>query len=374
LTGAGVTAPRVVVAGGHSAGHIEPAMNFADALRRLEPTAEITALGTVRGLDTTLIIPARGYPLELIPPAPLPRKLNRALLQAPGRLRDSVLAAGAVLDHVRAEVVVGFGGYVAGPAYLAACRQGLPIVVHKANARPGVASRLAARMTTHVFTAAPRPAGSRHRHQDPAAARDHRARPARAARRGPAAVRPATRRAGTDGHRRLAGRPGDQRRGVRRGRGAQSGRRAGAAHHRAAEHGRGAGRRPAGPPYVVIPHVEEMQYAYAAADFVICRSGAMTCAELAAVGLPAAYVPLPLRGGEQRLNADPAVAADGALLVDDAGLDPAWIETTLIPVLTDPGRIAAMSARASAAGAPDADAVLARHVLTAVAERRGLAS
>jgi UDP-N-acetylglucosamine--N-acetylmuramyl-(pentapeptide) pyrophosphoryl-undecaprenol N-acetylglucosamine transferase len=54
-TGTGVTAPRVVVAGGHSAGHIEPAMNFADALRRLEPTAEITALGTVRGLDTTLI-------------------------------------------------------------------------------------------------------------------------------------------------------------------------------------------------------------------------------------------------------------------------------------------------------------------------------
>ena len=93
-TGAGVTAPRVVVAGGHSAGHIEPTMNFADALRRLEPTAEITALGTVRGLDTTLI-PARGYPLELIPPVPLPRKLNRALLQAPGRLRDSVRAAGA---------------------------------------------------------------------------------------------------------------------------------------------------------------------------------------------------------------------------------------------------------------------------------------
>lgn len=89
-------APRVVVAGGHSAVHIEPAMNFANALRQLEPTAEITALGTIRGLDTALI-PARGYPLELIPPAPLPRTLNRALLQTPGRLRDAVLAAGEVL-------------------------------------------------------------------------------------------------------------------------------------------------------------------------------------------------------------------------------------------------------------------------------------
>ncbi|MEV6626797.1 glycosyltransferase, partial [Amycolatopsis sp. NPDC051114] len=129
---------------------------------------------------------------------------------------------------------------------------------------------------------------------------------------------------------------------------------------------------PAGePPYVVTPYVDEMRYAYAAADFALCRSGAMTCAELAAVGLPAAYVPLPDRGGEQRLNAGPVVAAGGGLLVDDAGLDPAWIETTLLPVLTDPGRVAAMSARARAAGAADADVVLARHVLTAIAARRG---
>jgi UDP-N-acetylglucosamine--N-acetylmuramyl-(pentapeptide) pyrophosphoryl-undecaprenol N-acetylglucosamine transferase len=131
---------------------------------------------------------------------------------------------------------------------------------------------------------------------------------------------------------------------------------------------------PAGPPYVVIPYVEEMQYAYAAADFAICRSGAMTCAELAAAGLPAAYVPLPLRGGEQRLNAGPAVAAGGALIVGDADLDPAWIESALIPVLTDPGRIAAMSARLPAVGAPDAGIILAQAVLTAVAERRGLAA
>jgi len=74
------------------------------------------------------------------------------------------------------------------------------------------------------------------------------------------------------------------------------------------------------------------------------------------------------------LAAGAAVAAGGALLIDDAGLDPAWIEATLIPVLTDPGRITAMSARASGAGAPDADIVLAGHVLSAAAERRRLPS
>jgi UDP-N-acetylglucosamine--N-acetylmuramyl-(pentapeptide) pyrophosphoryl-undecaprenol N-acetylglucosamine transferase len=367
-------APRVVVASGHSAGHIEPAMNFADALRRLEPTAEITALGTVRGLDTTLI-PARGYPLVLIPPAPLPRQLNRALLQTPGRLRDSVRAAGAVLDRVRAEIVVGFGGYVAGPAYLAARQRGLPIVVHEANARPGVANRLAARMTTRVFTAAP---GTRLAHATTIGI------PLRPAITG--LDRPALRAAARQ---RFGLRPGGPVLLVTGGsQGAQA---INAAVSGAAAALWAAGVQvlhitgpdrvvevpdgdPAGPPYVVVPYVGEMRYAYAAADFALCRAGAMTCAELAAVGLPAAYVPLPLRGGEQRLNARSAVAAGGGLLVDDAVLDPAWIEVTLIPLLTDPQRVAAMSARASGAGAPDAGVVLARQVLSAVAEYRGHAS
>jgi UDP-N-acetylglucosamine--N-acetylmuramyl-(pentapeptide) pyrophosphoryl-undecaprenol N-acetylglucosamine transferase len=304
----------------------------------------------------------------------LSRELNRALLQTPGRLRDSVRAAGAVLDRVRAEVVVGFGGYVAMPAYLAARRRGLPIVVHEANARPGIANRVAARMTPHVFTAAP---GVRLAHATVIGI------PLRPAITG--LDRPALRNAARQ---RFGLRPNGPVLMV-------TGGSQGAGAINAAVSGAAAALRVsgvqvlhitgprfavdvpecdlAGPPYVVIPYVDEMQYAYAAADFVICRSGAMTCAELAAVGLPAAYVPLPLRGGEQRLNAISVVAAGGGLLVDNADLNPAWIETTLIPVLTDPARIAAMSAHASAAGASDAGAVLARHVLAVVAERRRLA-
>ncbi|MEU4246976.1 UDP-N-acetylglucosamine--N-acetylmuramyl-(pentapeptide) pyrophosphoryl-undecaprenol N-acetylglucosamine transferase [Amycolatopsis sp. NPDC026612] len=357
----------MVVAGGHSAGHIEPAMNFADAVRRLDPTAEITALGTVHGLDTALI-PARGYPLELIPPVPLPRKPDGALLRTPGKLRESVLAAGAVLDRVRAEIVVGFGGYVAASAYLAARKRGLPIVVHEANARPGVANRVAARMTTHVFTAGP---GVRLAHATAIGI----------------PLRPSITGLDRSGLRDAA----RQRFGLRSGGpvllvtgGSQGARTINVAVSGAAAALRANGVQvlhitgprhvvavPDGdPPYVVTPYVHEMRYAYAAADFVICRSGAMTCAELAAVGLPAAYVPLPLRGGEQRLNAEPVVAAGGALLVGDADLGPAWIETALVPVLTDPGRLAAMSARAAAAGAPDAGVVLAGHVLTVIEGRR----
>jgi UDP-N-acetylglucosamine--N-acetylmuramyl-(pentapeptide) pyrophosphoryl-undecaprenol N-acetylglucosamine transferase len=365
-----VTHPRIVVAGGHSAGHIEPTMNFADAVRRLDETAEITALGTMRGLDTTLI-PARGYPLELIPPAPLQRKLNRALFATPARLRDSVRAAGDVLDKVRAEVVVGFGGYVAMPAYLAARRREVPIVVHEANARPGVANRVAARMTTHVFTASP---SVRLAHATPIGIP---LRPAIAHLDRASLRAEARERFGLEPDPPVLMVTG----------GSQGARAINWAVSGAAVALRAAGVQvlhitgpqnvvdvPAGnPPYIAMPYVDEMQYAYATADFVVCRSGAMTCAELSAVGLPAVYVPLPLRGGEQRLNAEPIAAAGGAIIVDNDEFTPAWVEANLVPILTDPARLAAMSAAATRTGARDADVVLARHVLTVVGEGRRFA-
>ncbi|MDT4983611.1 MAG: UDP-N-acetylglucosamine--N-acetylmuramyl-(pentapeptide) pyrophosphoryl-undecaprenol [Pseudonocardiales bacterium] len=364
--------PRVLVAGGHSAGHIEPAMNFADALRRLDNTAEITALGTERGLDTTLI-PARGYPLELIPPVPLPRRLNRALLAVPSRLGASVSAAGEVLDRVRAEVVVGFGGYVAMPAYIAAKRRRIPIVIHEANARPGVANRVAARMTTHVFTAS---AAVHLQHATPIGI------PLR-----PAIANLDRTALRTEARERFGLRPDGPVLMVTGG--SQGARMINWAASGAADLLRTAGVQvlhiigpqnvlevadmPGAVPYVVVPYVDDMQYAYAAADFVLCRAGAMTCAELSAVGLPAVYVPLPLRGGEQRFNAEPIVAAGGGLLVDNDDLSPTWIAENLVPRITDEDTVAAMSRAAAHAGSRDADVVLAKHVLNVIAEYRRFA-
>src|SRR5262249_33359812 len=144
----------VVLAGGGTAGHIEPALALADALRRAEPAIRITRLGTPRGPETTPV-PQRGYDLLLIPAGPLPRSLTPELLSVPGRLADAVGAATAVLDRTRARVLVGFGGYVASSAYLAARRRHVPIVVHEANVRPGIANRLGAMFTRYVFAASP---------------------------------------------------------------------------------------------------------------------------------------------------------------------------------------------------------------------------
>ncbi|MCW2795822.1 glycosyltransferase, partial [Nocardioides sp.] len=102
---------HVLLAGGGTAGHTSPLLATADALRRLRPDIEITCLGTPRGLENR-VVPEAGYRLELISPVPLPRRPGLELLRVPGRLRGAVQETLAILDRVRPDVVVGYGGYV----------------------------------------------------------------------------------------------------------------------------------------------------------------------------------------------------------------------------------------------------------------------
>src|SRR5699024_8887196 len=108
--------------------------------------------------------------------------------------------------------------------------------------------------------------------------------------------------------------------------------------------------------YVPVPYLSRMDLAYAAADLAVCRAGAMTVAEVSAVGLPAVYVPLPHGNGEQALNAAPVVEAGGGLLVADADLTGAALAETAAALLGDPARLAAMSAAAADAGHRDSAA------------------
>ena len=120
---------------------------------------------------------------------------------------------------------------------------------------------------------------------------------------------------------------------------------------------------PGDPPYVAVPYLSRMDLAYAAADLAVCRSGAMTVAEVSAVGLPALYVPLPIGNGEQRLNALPIVEAGGGVLVADADLTPEFIAAEVVPLLTDASRLRAMTAAAAAVGHRDAARRVAEVVL-----------
>ena len=117
------------------------------------------------------------------------------------------------------------------------------------------------------------------------------------------------------------------------------------------------------PPYVAVPYLDRMDLAYAAADLAICRSGAMTVAEVSAVGLPAVYVPLPIGNGEQRLNALPVVEAGGGVLVSDADFTPAYIGTEVVRMLADGALLDAMTASAAGVGHRDAARRVAEIVL-----------
>jgi UDP-N-acetylglucosamine--N-acetylmuramyl-(pentapeptide) pyrophosphoryl-undecaprenol N-acetylglucosamine transferase len=367
----------VVLAGGGTAGHVEPAMAVADALRALDPTVRITALGTARGLETRLV-PERGYDLELITPVPLPRKLSGDLVRLPLRVRTAIRQTRAVLADVDADVVVGFGGYVALPAYLAARgsrltrRRRVPVVIHEANASAGLANRVGALSACRVLCAVPDP-GLRGGEVVGMPVRE--------------AItsldRPALRQSArahfgfAEDAKVLLVFGGSQ--------GAQSINRAVSA---AADQLGAAGisvlhahgpkntldlPEPLGaerPPYRAVPYLDRMDLAYAAADLAICRSGAMTVAEVTAVGLPAVYVPLPIGNGEQRLNAQPVVAAGGGMLVDDADLSPQFVADTVVGLLTDDDRLTAMTAAASLSGHRDAARRVAQVALDVARGRR----
>jgi UDP-N-acetylglucosamine--N-acetylmuramyl-(pentapeptide) pyrophosphoryl-undecaprenol N-acetylglucosamine transferase len=374
---------RVVLAGGGSAGHIEPALALADALREADSGIQVTCLGTARGLETRLV-PMRGYELELIPAVPLPRSVTPQLLTVPGRLAGAVHATGKILDRLQADVLVGFGGYVATPAYLAAKRHNVPIVVHEANPSAGIANRLGAHLTTHVFTGHPdtklrnaKYLGLPIRRQiadlDRFAVGDK----ARAhfglrpdlpvllvfgGSQGAKSINNAL--AGAVGAIRSAGVQVLHVTGPKNIGEAQTA-------DSPLSSGPASGGAPANAvPYVALPYVDRMDLAYAAADFALCRAGAMTCAELTAVGLPAAYVPLPIGNGEQRLNALPIVQRGGGLLVEDAELTADWIKTSLLPVLTNIDQVAGMSEAAAAMGRKDADRWLAKAVIEIVAAEK----
>jgi UDP-N-acetylglucosamine--N-acetylmuramyl-(pentapeptide) pyrophosphoryl-undecaprenol N-acetylglucosamine transferase len=367
----------VVLAGGGTAGHTSPLVATAQELLRIAPGTRVTAVGTARGLETT-VVPAAGLTLELIPPVPLPRRPGPDLLRVPGRLAAAVRAAAAVLRDVDADVALGFGGYVSTPVYLAARRLGVPVVVHEQNALPGLANRLAARITRDVYTSFPatplahatliglplrheiadldrtaaRPAARAAFGLDPESGPDRPTLLVSGGSQGAASINAAARgavdellRAGISvlhvlGSKNLA--PTDVRR---------------------TDEATGA-------TYVPVAYVERMEQAYAAADLMLGRCGAGTVLETAAVGLPSVFVPYPHGNGEQARNAAPVVEAGGGLLLDDAACTPAWVAREVPALLGDPDRLGAMTRALAGIARRDAATVLARRTL-AVAARAG---
>ncbi|MDT0157533.1 UDP-N-acetylglucosamine--N-acetylmuramyl-(pentapeptide) pyrophosphoryl-undecaprenol N-acetylglucosamine transferase [Microbacterium sp. ARD32] len=334
-----------LLAGGGTAGHVNPLLAVADMLRERAGDT-VLVLGTKEGLEARLV-PARGYELLIVDKVPFPRRPDRAALAFPTRFRRAVAQVRA---HIRAhdvDVVVGFGGYAAAPAYVAARREGVPFVVHEANAKPGLANVLGARRASGVgvaFEGTPlrngelvgMPLRREVVELDRAASRAE-----AAAEFGLDADRPVLLVfGGSLGALRLNEALADSWQDVLDA-GWQllhvTGERSDLAD-------------PGAPGYAMRRYVDRMDLAFALADLIVSRSGAATVSEISALGLPALYVPYAVGNGEQRLNAASAVAAGAAELLDDASFDGDAVRLRVLPLLADPDRIARMADAAQRVG------------------------
>lgn len=360
----------VVIAGGGTAGHVYPGIALADAIREIRPEARVSFVGTRRGMET-VAVPKAGYDLDLIEVTPYARTLGAKRFTAPISLATATRAAAGILRRRRAAAVVGMGGYASLPVALAAKARRIPLVIHEQNAIPGIANIVAARMTRFVAVAFPtavwhlpnpkliRVLGNPIRRE--IAGLDREARhdeavasfgldPRRstvlvaggslgASRLNDAAVACARLWAGRSDVQILLAAGREHGSAVRD-----------AARESSALH--------------VVDFIERMDLAYAAADVAVCRAGAATVMELAAVGLPAVLVPYPFaRRNHQEANALALERAGGAIVLRDAEATGERLAAHIEPLLDDPARCAAMAKGAQEFARPRAAAHLAQWVL-----------
>jgi UDP-N-acetylglucosamine--N-acetylmuramyl-(pentapeptide) pyrophosphoryl-undecaprenol N-acetylglucosamine transferase len=335
-----------LLAGGGTAGHVNPLLAVADALRERDDEASVLVLGTAEGLESRLV-PERGYELLIVDKVPFPRRPNRQAAAFPSRFRRAIAQVRAHIRTHGVDVVVGFGGYASAPAYVAARREGVPFVVHEANAKPGLANVLGARRAAGVgvaFAGTPlrgsEVVGMPLRREvialDRAAARDE-----AATHFGLDADRPVLLVfGGSLGAQRLNEAMADSWGDVLAA-GWQllhvTGERSDTVD-------------PEVPGYALRRYVDRMDLAFALADLIVSRSGSATVSEVSALGIPALYVPYSVGNGEQRLNAASAVAAGAAQLLDDATFDGDAVRRIVVPLLGDRERIDRMAAAAEKVG------------------------
>jgi UDP-N-acetylglucosamine--N-acetylmuramyl-(pentapeptide) pyrophosphoryl-undecaprenol N-acetylglucosamine transferase len=346
-----------LLAGGGTAGHVNPLLALADAITADEPSANVWALGTAEGLEAQLV-PARGFELVTVAKLPFPRKLGGYALKFPFRFVAAVAEIKNFIRDNHVDAVVGFGGYASAPAYVAAKQLGIPTVVHEANSLPGFANKLGAKSAAAVAVAFA---------NTPLAGAVHLGMPLRREIEAIAATE-----------------PGSAERGLIRSQAREhfgfeqtgplllvTGGSLGAKRINDAIEGARSvldaagiqvlhivgGRSDLEPVdsgnYKRMSYCDRMDLAIAAADFAVSRAGASTVSEFAAVGLPAVYVPYAVGNGEQRHNVVPLVAAGGGLLVADAEFNADWVRNNLVPLVSDSRGVAKYALAARAQGIAD---------------------
>lgn len=352
---------RVIVAGGGTGGHLFPGIAVVEELRRRNPDLEVLFVGTERGIEAR-VVPAMGEKLETIDVTPLKGRTFAQLLGSLAKLPSAWGRAVSILRQHRPDVVLGVGGYASGPMLVAAATLGIPCALLEQNAHVGLTNRVLAKVvgraylsfeeTRATFGSAARVVGNPVRRAFVDAAR--------AALVDPRGFDARARRilviGGSQGARALNQIVPEALAGLELGaRGVQVVHQTGAAMRDevAAHYAR------LGVEAEVVPFIDDVARAYASASFVICRAGASTLAELAAIGRPAILVPFPFAADDhQARNAESFAASGAAVCIREAQLDARSLAEAARGLLDDPERRRAMAARARERGRPDAAATI----------------
>ena len=359
--------PHILMAGGGTGGHVYPAIAIADAITTLRPEARVVFAGTEDRLEARAV-PAAGYALHPITAQGLQRRLTATNLMTPVRMLQGLLQSWRLVGAIEPDVAVGTGGYVAGPVLLAAWLRGRPLLIQEQNAYAGVTNRLLARLAQRIHLAfpeakewVPRDRAVVSGNPTRRALREADPNEARAALQLPA-----------DGHvvRVMGGSLGS------------------AALNEAVETNLEAllSPRPSGDVYVVwqtgtryyeaindrvddhprlrlVEYIDRMDRAYAGADLVVCRAGALTCSELMVTGTPALLVPSPnVVADHQTKNARSMARSGAARVLPEAELADRFVDA-VTALLDDPDARGEMAAAAREMARPEAAETIARDVL-----------
>lgn len=340
---------RYLFAGGGTAGHVNPLLAVADQVRSDVPTSEVLVLGTATGVEARLV-PERGYELLTIEKVPMPRRLGSDILRFPSRFLRAVREVRAIIRERNIEILVGFGGFVSAPAYVAAWREKIPIVVHEANAVPGFANRVGSALTRYVGVAF---AETKLRHARVVGMPLSKTLETLA----PTANRSEALEYFGLGHAKhvLLVTGGSL--------GAKSINETVSSAiesildtdwsvlhivgPRSELHDTGL------PNYRVLSYCDRMDLAFSAATLALARAGSATVSELTALGIPAVYVPLPIGNGEQHKNTTGVVAAGGAIVVKNSDFTGEWVTSSLVPLLRDTVAISRMAQATAKRGVRD---------------------
>jgi len=356
------------MAGGGTGGHVYPAIAIADAITARRPEARVVFAGTKDRLEARAV-PAAGYALHPITAQGVQRRLSAKNLMVPVRMLKGLLQSWRLVEAIEPDVAVGTGGYVAGPVLLAAWLRGRPLLIQEQNAYAGVTNRLLAHLAERIHLAFPEakdwvPAGRSVVSGNPTRRSLRTADPgeARSALQLPADGRVVLVMGGSLGSAALNEAVETHLEALLSRRGTedlyvvwQTGTR----YHEAL-----AERVDDHPRLRLVEYIDRMDRAYAAADLVVCRAGALTCSELLVTGTPAVLVPSPnVVADHQTKNARSMERSGAARLLPESELLDRFVDV-VHDLLDDPDARADMAEAGRTMARPEAADRIARDVLT----------